>query len=143
MKKTALRFLFLTLALGFVVSTATVANAGGVFCLKYVYPPESCEEFRLVWDETADPLFFSIVGYEYGCGYPEATLHGSARYDLADKILHIQYTYPVSISVDPWYRIIQDNILLDLSTGIGDVQRSTHKDIWTKFDFGAQMVPCP
>lgn len=113
------------------------AIAGGVLCLDM---SGSCNDSMLVYDETAGAGFFSVTGYEYGCGQPERGLDGSARVD--GNTIYIEYTVNVSTSAST-PRIGQYNVQYNKTTKSGPAQYAWHYDGYHQGADTAARVTCP
>jgi len=84
--------------------------------------------------------YYTLVGYEYGCGWADRGLDGSIRID--GSTAYIQYVGNITLD-DFSYRLCGWNVQLDLTTNSGPVQMHCHYDGYHTADLTATLVPCP
>jgi hypothetical protein len=113
------------------------ASADGVLCLDM----PGCNDVMLVYNGTAGAGFFSLTGYEYGCGYPERGLDGSARVD--GNTIYIAWTEVISSTSATSPRIQQYNVQYSTATKSGPAQYAVHYDGYHQGSGTALGVTCP
>ena len=118
------------------VAQPVPATAGGVLCLDM----PGCNDVMLVYDETAGAGFYSITGYEYGCGYDDRGVDGSARVD--GNTIYIEFTKNTAISAST-PRISGYNIQYNKTSKSGPVQYGVHYESYHDGVGTASWVSCP
>jgi len=129
-----LALLIFVLALG--AFHASVASAGGSFCL---YCTLGCNDLKIVYTETAAPEYFSLTGYEYGCSKPERSLVGSAR--ISGSTIYVQLYSDDPFATEPGITLV--SIQLAASTLSGPAQWSVWRSAYTHGTDSYLLVTCP
>jgi hypothetical protein len=127
----------LIVACGIAAAQPFSADAAGILCLD---TEGTCNDVKLVYDNTSGPGFFSVTGYEYGCGQPERSLDGSAR--VSGDTVYVEYTSMVSTSAAT-PRIGQYNLQLSLGALGGPYQYAYHYEGYHHGSGTMVAVPCP
>ena len=114
---------------------ATSASAGGTVCIN----EQGCNDVKIIFDDVGDG-FVTCNGYEYGCGYVDRILDGTAR--ILGNTVYIALTVITSTSTITPY-IGQRFYEIDLATGTGTGTWAWHYDGYHHGTTTVSFVPCP
>ena len=113
----------------------TSANAASV-CIDEI---GNCNDVEVIYGDVGDG-FVTCNGYEYGCGYVDRILDGTAR--ILGNTVYIALTVVTSTSTATPY-IGQKFYEINLATGTGTGTWAWHHDGYHHGTVTVSLVPCP